>query len=164
MFLHGTTIMHAAGLGRARTERVRQVLDAHPTVADFASYVPIENAPQTLAEWVRQGAEIVYLSSHRRPEGVAADRLVLRRYGFPTGAVVFRTREESYADVVARVAPDVIVEDDCESIGGTAQMTHPRLPAPFQDDVVSVVVPEFGGIDSVAERVSEIMRTHRPEA
>lgn len=164
MFLHGTTIMHSAGLGCARTERVRQVADGHPTVADLASYVPIDHAPHTLAEWARQGAKIVYLSSHRRPSDLAADRQVLRRHGFPPGPVEFRTQGESYADVVARVAPDVIVEDDCESIGGTPQMTFPQLSPRLKSSVVSIVVPEFGGIDAVAERVSEIIRGCRSGA
>jgi hypothetical protein len=116
-FLHGTTIMHATALDRTREERVAQVRDRDPSVHDYASYVPVGNASEKLRTWERQGAEIAYMSSHRKPEDVAHDQAVLRRYGFPRGLMLYRQAEETYGDTAARVLPDVLIEDDCESIG-----------------------------------------------
>lgn len=160
VFLHGTTIMQAAGIGHTRAERVRQVVDHDPTVRDFASYVPIGRAADKLTGWFDAGAQIVYLSSHRDEEGVEADASVLERHGFPPGPVAFRAPHESYTEVVARVAPDLLIEDDCESIGGAPEMTYPNLPSRLQAMVHSIVVAEFGGIDSLPDEASQLL--HRP--
>ena len=45
------------------------------------------------------------------------------------GLSFFRERDERYADII-RVAADAFGEDDCESIGGTSEMTGPS-PALF---------------------------------
>jgi len=44
VFLHGTTIMHQAAIGRSREERVRQVRERDASVKDYATYVPVGNA------------------------------------------------------------------------------------------------------------------------
>lgn len=151
VFLHGTTIMHAAGAGCTREERVDQVRRRESSVRQFAKYVPIGNAVAKVRTWASQGAEIVYLSSHRRSEQVEQDRLVLVRHGFPRGEVVSRCDEETYADVATRMAPDVLIEDDCESIGGEIEMVYPRLSDELKARIASIVVPEFGGIDHLPD-------------
>src|SRR5262249_61151601 len=112
VFLQGTTIMHPSAVGFSREERVRQSRDRAPWTSTFATYVPIGDAAAKLQRWHDQGAEIAYLSSHLQQEAVATDEAVLRRCGFPTGAVHFRRGGESYGDVAARVRPDVLIEDD----------------------------------------------------
>jgi hypothetical protein len=149
--LHGTTIIHPTGAGRTREERVQQVRRREPSVRQYAAYIPIGNAVAKVQTWASQGADIVYLSSHRRDEHVAQDRLVLVRYGFPPGDVVSRRASQTYADVAECVAPDVLVEDDCESIGGEAEMVYPRLRDELKARSTSIVVPEFGGIDHLPD-------------
>ena len=83
VFLHGTVIMHSSAVGVPREERVRQSAAHEPSVRDFASYVPVGDAVSKLHTWVRRGAEVVYLSSHRKAEDVRKDEEALRRYGFP---------------------------------------------------------------------------------
>ena len=117
VFLHGTSIMHAIAAGRPRAERVLQSSQREPSVFDFASYVPTEAAVQKVRAWQREGAEICYLSSHRTPENVQLDRDVLAAHGFPAGPVFFREPGEGYAEVARRAGAEVIVEDNCESIG-----------------------------------------------
>ena len=57
---------HACGaLGADRAERVRQVRERDPSVADLAAYVPTEAAVEQLRAWSNQGAEI------RLPDSVA---------------------------------------------------------------------------------------------
>jgi hypothetical protein len=67
-------------------------------------------------------------------------------HGFPEGRVLARQADESYGDVAGREAPDVIIEDDCESIGAD-QITYPQIPPDLRARIRSIVVPEFGGLD-----------------
>ena len=76
-------------------------------------------------------------------------RRALRQYGVQYNVLEHRRRGEQYADVVLRVHPDILVEDDCSSIGGTAEMCVTKLPQQERDRIRSIVVPEFRGIDGV---------------
>lgn len=156
VFLHGTTIVHAAGAGLPREERVRQVREHHPSVRDYAAYMPIGGAAAKLRRWQKQGAEIAYLSSHRTPEDVAKDAAVLRRYEFPEGEVCFRQPGEDYGAAAERAQPDVLIEDDCESIGGAVEMTYPHLRAELRERVTSIVVREFEGIDHLPDDIAAL--------
>jgi hypothetical protein len=156
VFLHGTTIMHRSALGRAREERVRQVQQGDASVRDFASYVPAGNAASKLHTWSKQGVEIVYLSSHRRPKHVEQDQAVLGTYHFPNGQVVFRGPGETYRDVAERVLPDILIEDDCESIGGQKEMIYPQLRPELQSRITSIVVKEFEGIDHLPDDLAAL--------
>jgi len=89
VFLQGTILMHQSALGRARAERVQQVRNGDPSVNDLTSYVPVGNAVAKLRAWSEQGAEIVYLSAHRKPQTVEQDKRVLQEYGFPDGPILF---------------------------------------------------------------------------
>ena len=120
------------------------------TLHDYAAYVPVGDAPTKLRRWCEQGAEIAYLSSHRSPDDVAEDRAVLRRFGFPPGPVLARAPGETYGDVAVRAAPDVLIEDDCESIGA-AELTYPQIPPAQRARIKSIVVPEFGGMDHLPD-------------
>lgn len=155
VFLHGTALMHAAAVGVSRDERVRQVRDRHASIRDLAAYVPAECVVEKLRRWKRQGAEIAYLSSHRAEDGVEADRFVLARHRFPRGRVVFRAGGESYGDVVARVLPDVLVEDDCESIGAE-HMAYPLVEPRLRSEIVSVVLPEFAGFCGLPDSLDDL--------
>jgi hypothetical protein len=157
VFLHGTAIMHPAGIGRSREERVAQVrTGADPALHDYAAYVPVGDAVAKLRCWSEQGARLDYLSSHRNPDDVAKDALVLQRFGFPPGRVLARRPGESYGDVVGREMPDVLIEDDCESIGGLAQIAHPQVRRDLRARITSIVVPEFGGIDHLPDSVDDL--------
>jgi hypothetical protein len=55
-----------------------------------------------------------------------------------------------------RPLPNVIVEDDCESIGVAIEMVYPRLKPELKDRTKSIVVREFGGIDHLPDTISEL--------
>jgi len=148
--------MHKAGVGRTPQERRQQVRDGEPSVRDFASYVPIGGAVAKLKSWERQGAEIVYLTSHRNVEGLRHDEHVLRKHGFPGGPVLFRQSEEAYGDVAERALPDILIEDDCESIGGAPQMTYPHIKEEIRSGIKSIVVREFEGIDHLPDGLGDL--------
>jgi len=67
VFLHGTVLMHAGGVGVSRGERVAQVRAKHPTVGEYAAYVPVGDAVAKLRRWQDAGTVVDYLSSHRNP-------------------------------------------------------------------------------------------------
>jgi hypothetical protein len=158
VFLHGTVIMHTGAVGCTREERVRQVLDRDPSVYDYADYVPVDNAVNKLQTWRGQGAEIVYLSSHQKAEEVELDKAVLQRHTFPDGPVFFRRRDERYSEVAERILPDVLIEDDCESIGGEKEMTYPQVRPELKTRIKSIVVKEFEGIDHLPDVLSDLLR------
>lgn len=156
VFLHGTTIMHHTAVGRTREERVRQVRERDASVRDYAAYVPVDNAVSKLQAWSARGAEVVYLSSHKKVADVEKDMAVLKVYRFPEGQVFFRQPGESYQNVVRRVQPDVLIEDDCESIGGEREMISPYLDADLRTTITSLVVKEFEGIDHLPDDLARL--------
>jgi hypothetical protein len=157
VFLQGTILMHRGGLGRRREERVRQVLMADRTVFDCLSYVPIGHPADKLRIWKEQGAAVAYLSARKTAEDVRADSTVLKRHGFPAGPIFFRMGKEGYRDVVERIGPDILIEDDCESIGGERKITYPQVRPEIRGKIKSIVVKEFGGIDHLPDEISELL-------
>ena len=47
--------------------------------------------------------------------------------------------------------PDVLIEDDCESIGGAVEMIYPHLPDEARSNITGIVVREFEGIDPLPD-------------
>ncbi len=145
--------MHQGGIGKTREERVFQSLNQEESILAFDSYVPIGNAVVKLINWEKQGLEIIYLSSHESEIDVEKDRLVLKKFGFPVGQILYRRNEEKYKDIVERIVPDVLIEDDCESIGGADEMTITHVDSEIKKKIRSIVVKEFGGIDNLPDKL-----------
>ncbi len=160
VFLHGTAIMHRNALGHSRVERVQQSIDQDESVHEYATYVPVGQAVRKLRAWQEQGAEIVYLSSRRLLNEIELDQQVLRTHGFPEGRIFFREGDEAYPDAAGRAIPDILIEDDCESIGGEREMTYPHLRPELKAGIKSIVVKEFGGLDDLPDKVSELAAWH----
>lgn len=160
VFLHGTTIMHKNAKGLTREEIIKQVLEGNESIHDYALYIPVGNAVKKLQEWKEQGAKICYLSSHKNAKDVEKDKFVLKKYTFPDGQIFYRRNGEEYKDVVERIRPlpDVIVEDDCESIGGKVEMVYPNLKPESKNRIKSIVVREFEGIDYIPDKIFELMK------
>jgi hypothetical protein len=156
VLLHGTAIMHRNAFGRTRDERVQQVLEKDESIYDFASYIPVGNTVRKLQTWKEQRAEIVYLSSHKRVENVENDTRVLSAHGFPNGQIFFRKSGEEYNDGAERVLPDILIEDDCESIGGEEEMAYPHIKPELKTRIKSIVIKEFCGLDHLPNEVSAL--------
>ena len=152
--------MHKNAEGLAREEMIKQVMDGEESIHDYASYIPVGNVVKKLQEWKGQGARICYLSSHQNAKDVEKDKFVLKKYAFPDGQIFYRRSRDKYKDVVERIQPppDVIVEDDCESIGGKVEMVYPNLKPESRNRIKSIVVEEFGGIDYIPDKISELMK------
>ena len=151
IFTEGTLLMHKIAVGHSRKEIVKQVKTDYFVVHDYASYIPIGDCVKRLFLWKKKGAKIMYLTSRRKKDEIVAISSVLKKYNFPKGKLVFRVLNESYGDVVERIIPDVLIEYDCESIGGTREMTIYQVAPTLRKKIKSIVVKEFEGIDSLPD-------------
>lgn len=93
-----------------------------------------------------------------KPDEAADIKYILEKYNFPDSQnLLFRKQEEQYKDVCERLMPDILIEDDCESIGGEIEMTYPHIRIDLKKKIKSVVVKEFGGIDHLPDNISELL-------
>jgi hypothetical protein len=120
-------------------------------------YVPIGTCVAKISGWEAQGARIAYLTSRRQPADVAAIREILRENGFPGSRLFFRGEGEEYRHVAEEVIPDVLIEDDCRSIGGSRNWTITYVKPDIKSLIHSIIVREFGGIDHLPDEVSELL-------
>ena len=156
IFTEGTIIMHKNAVGHTRDEIVKQVEQKEKSVHDYKSYVPVGNAVKKLQNWKNDGAEILYLTSRRKPEEIKQIQNVLKKFSFPDGQLLFRQKNEEYKDVAERIIPDVLIEDDCESIGGIDEMTITHVKPEIKKKIASIPIKEFGGIDHLPDKISAL--------
>jgi hypothetical protein len=152
VFTEGTLIMNSGAKGLSREDIVKQVLEGKElSIREYGTYIPVGDGAKKLQLWKSQGAEIVYLTSRTKPVEIGAIRSVLKKHDFPKGQLLFRREGEEYKDVAERVMPDIIVEDDCESIGGEDEMTYTHIKRELKKKIRSIAVKEFGGIDHLPD-------------
>ena len=161
IFTEGTIIMPKNAVGHTREEIVKQSkgffwLFRDKSVRDYKSYIPIGNAVKKLWNWEKDGAEILYLTSRKKPEEIKQVQNVLKKFKFPDGQFLFRRKNEEYKDVAERIIPDILVEDDCESIGGIDEMTITHIKTEIKKRIKSIPVKEFGGIDHLPDKISAL--------
>ena len=155
VFTEGTILGHSNWIGLAREEIVQRIKGGEQP--DYAGAIPIGNAAKKIEGWSEAGAEILYLTSRRSPEEVEQVREILQAHGFPAGQLFFRLEGEEYRDAAERALPDILIEDDCESIGGELEMTYPHIRPEIKAKIVSIVIREFGGIDHLPETLPELI-------
>ncbi len=160
VFTEGTLFIGADVVHLTREERIQACKEDLARIAaggepiDYGASVPAGNAAAKLQAWRRQGAEIMYLTSRTSSNEIEDVRSILRKFGFPEGELFFCQEGEAYKDVAERVLPDIIVEDDCECIGGEVQMTYPHIRPDIKARIKSVVIPEAGGIDHLPDDIT----------
>ena len=156
IFTEGTIIMPKSAPALPRDEIGKQGRNNGKTSYDYASFIPIGNAVGKLNNWAKAGAEIIYLTSRKKQAEIQDVQHVLISHGFPAGRLLFRRDKESYKDIAEAVMPDVLVEDDCESIGGADQMTIIRVSPEIKNRIKSIVVRENGGIDHLPYNIASL--------
>lgn len=163
VFTEGTLFIGGSVARLSREERIRSLKEKFARQAagekfevDYSALVPAGKAVEKLHTWKRQDAEIMYLTSRRDSAEVEVIRSVLRKFAFPEGELFFRSENETYKDVAERVLPDILVEDDCESIGGEVEMTYPHIQPNIKARIRSIVVPEAGGIDHLPDHLADL--------
>jgi len=144
IFTEGTILMHENAKGCAREEIVQQARDKEESIYDYASYIPVNNAIDKVKEWQSQGHQINYLTSRKKEDEINDIKNVLEEYGFPKGELYYREEDEEYIDVVKRASPDVLIEDDCESID-----KEDVIKSKLNQHTRGIIVKEFGGIEDI---------------
>jgi len=157
IFTEGTILMHKGALGHKREEIVVQVKNKEKTVNKYEFYVAIKNAVKKLNMWKDEGAEIFYLTSCKKSKDVSQIQKVLQNHGFPKGRLLYRQKNEEYGDVAEKLKPDILIEDDCESIGGTDEMTITHIKPDIKKKIKSISVKEFGGIDHLPDNIQNLL-------
>ncbi len=104
-----------------------------------------------------QGVKICYLTSRKKSDEVETIKFVLQKYNFPKGELYFRKESEEYKDVALQIMPDILIEDDCESIGGENEMTITHLNPETRQKIKSIPIKEFGGIDHLPHKVERLI-------
>ncbi len=180
VFTEGTIIMHLLGKDVSREERVKQSEKAgiqgeerrlayesnsplpevpYGDVYDLENYVPVGNAVSKVQKWHEQGAEIHYLTSRRVKIEIDTITKVLNKYQFPeTQNIHYRAQGQDYKDIAEELVPDVLIEDDCESIGGADEMTYTHINPEIKQKIKSIPVKEFGGIDHLPDNLQELVK------
>ena len=111
-------------------------------------YIPIGNAIDIIKKWQEEGYEIIYLTSLK---GHKAMRMAqhIDEIGFTGSMVAYREKYQNYATLIKEEMPDILIEDDCKSIGGEENMCYNELSEELRNSIKHIKVKEFEGIDNV---------------
>ena len=90
------------------------------------------------------------------PEEIKQIQNVLKKYKFPEGQLLFRQKYEEYKDIAERAVPDILVEDNCQSIGGIDEMAITHVKSEIKNKIKSIPIKEFGGIDHLPNKISAL--------
>lgn len=119
-------------------------------------YRPAGKSIALLENWAAQGAKLVfctYLRKNRLPFILA----VVRRYPLGGERLYYRSAGEQYAQLIEQATPDILIEDDCKSIGGARQMCITGVSDRIKEQVHSIVVPEFLGLDELPCELEKLL-------
>lgn len=120
-------------------------------------YIPINLCYNKISRWFAQGARIAYLTSRRKPSDVATIAKILMDAGLPGSALYYRGKGEEYHQVAESLIPDVLIEDDCRSIGGQRNWTITYVRPEIKSRIHSIIVREFSGIDDLPDTLSDLL-------
>lgn len=127
-------------------------------IFDIKKYVPIKNCINKLNNWERQGVKIIYLTSKKSNFSAQTVKDLLMRFEFPGAYLYYRTGSEKYKDIVESLKPDILIEDNCISIGGAWQMSITYVDEKIRGQIKSIVVKEFKGIDDLPGNLIDLMQ------
>ena len=112
-------------------------------------YVPIGNAVKIINDLYADGNEI-YLLSYVKKKRYAFIKSIIDSYKIKYTELLCRDKKESYSDLVERICPDILIEDDCKSIGGEKHWCITNVNKEIRNNIKSIIVEEFKGIDEVS--------------
>lgn len=123
---------------------------------NFSSYIPIHNCVSKIQSWEQQGAEIIYCTSRSSKRQVNQIVSLLKDYHFSGTKLYYREPKQKYHEIVELVMPNILIEDDCKSIGGQSQMCIAYVAPSIKNKIKSIAVKEFGGIDHLPNSISDM--------
>lgn len=75
----------------------------------------------------------------------------------PRGIPFYRAGREKYKDVIESAMPDILIEDDCRSIGGAWQLSMTHVGEIARGKINSIIVREFKGIDHLPDKLNDLL-------
>jgi hypothetical protein len=115
-------------------------------------YVPLGNSVKIVNDLFDQGNEI-YLCSYVRKDRYRFIKSVMDHYKVKYTQILCRDKGEQYSDLVERVIPDILIEDDCASIGGEKEWCITNVREDIKKNIKSFIVEEFKGIDHIEKEI-----------
>ncbi len=120
-------------------------------------YIPINNCVKKIQDWEKDGADIIYVTSAKRLSQVEKIAHNLREYGLYGTRLYYRGVKEKYRDIVESVKPDILIEDNCKSIGGAWQMCITYVKSDIKSRIKSIIIKEFSGIDVLPDILDQLV-------
>jgi hypothetical protein len=124
-------------------------------IFDYNTYVPIGSSVNKINAWYNQGYNIMYLTSRKNIKEVNFIKNILEQFNFPGNCLYYRGKNEKYSNIVEEIAPNIFIEDDCNSIGGEKQMSITYVNKEVKERIKSIIVKEFSGIDNLPNDIKE---------
>jgi hypothetical protein len=115
-------------------------------------YVPIGKSIEIINELYDKGNEI-YLCSYVRKNRYTFIKSVMDYYKIKYTKILCREKEEQYKDLVESILPDILIEDDCKSIGGEKEWCITNVKEEMKQNIKSIIVEEFSGIDNIENNI-----------
>ncbi|MEG0367137.1 MAG: hypothetical protein RR585_09895 [Coprobacillus sp.] len=128
------------------------------TLYNHNSYIPIGRSVEIINNWKNQGASIIYITSRKGKQAKEISNILIK-HGFCQTSLVCRSEGEKYSDIIEEICPDILIEDDCRSIGGAWQMCITHVKPEIKDKILTIVVKEFKGIDELPKSVLDFDKT-----
>lgn len=60
--------------------------------------------------------------------------------------ILCREKGEQYSEIVERIKPDILIEDECKSIGGQKEWCITNVREQIKAGIYSIIVSEFRGM------------------
>ena len=115
-------------------------------------YKPIGKAVKIINDLYEQGNEI-YLCSYVRTYRHRFIESIMNYYGVHYTAILCRDKNEEYSNLVEQLIPDILIEDDCKSIGGEKEWCITKVNNNIKKKIKSIIVKEFEGIDALENNI-----------
>jgi hypothetical protein len=157
IFTEGTIIMHRNAFGLSQHQIIEQVHQNEISIHDYNSYIPIGDSVSKISTWKLQKADIFYMTSRKQIDEINEINHVLKRSHFPDGILVYRYDNKNYADIAEEIIPDILIEDDCKSIGGFTQTVIANIRSQYKHRIKGIMISEFIGIDHLPNAISKLL-------
>lgn len=158
IFVEWTILAHSSSVWLTRDEIVNQVKnqwtsdeDKNPDIKNYASYIAIWNAVEKVKEFETKWFEIIYLTSRTKESEVTNIQNALDTNWFPKWKLESRKSWEKYNQVIERIKPNVLVEDDCES--WVSEIVIANINPDLKSSIKYIQVKEFAWIDAISSDI-----------
>lgn len=115
-------------------------------------YEPLGKSIKIVNDLFDRGNEI-YLCSYVRKNRYSFIKSIMDYYKVKYTQILCRDKGENYSDLVEHVRPDILIEDDCTSIGGEKEWCITNVREDIRTNIKSIIIEEFTGIDHIEKEI-----------